>query len=84
VLLATMKTIIIAASLLACTSATAQPAKLEPAEEKLSIHDQIKADRAKQRGDEAKGKDSPRPWDRDVNGKRPWEKSLPPEGTSKP
>jgi len=79
-----MKSFIIAASLLACTSASAETTSPGPVEDKLSIHDQIKVERAKQKGDEAKDKDGPRPWDRDVNGKRPWERTLPPEATSKP
>ncbi len=44
--------------------------------EELSIHDQIKAARAKQAADE-KIAPSGRPWDRDADGKRPWDKQQP-------
>jgi len=40
-----------------------------------SVRDQIKAVRAKDKEDEAKDKNEPRLWDRDTNGKRPWEET---------
>jgi hypothetical protein len=44
------------------------PSAVEP-----SVRDQIKAQRAKEDADERN--DPPgRPWDRDVDGKRPWER----------
>ena len=39
------------------------------------MRDQIKAVRAKDKEDEAKDKNEPRLWDRDTNGKRPWEET---------
>jgi hypothetical protein len=43
-----------------------------------AIRAQIKADRAKARADEENGPKS-RFWDRDAEGKRPWERTLPQE-----
>jgi hypothetical protein len=42
-----------------------------------SIRDQIKADRDKERA-EAGTSSQARPWDRDANGKRPWDRKDPP------
>jgi hypothetical protein len=43
--------------------------------EPLSIHEQIKADRAKAKADEENAPKT-RLWDRGANGKRPWETPL--------
>jgi hypothetical protein len=43
----------------------------------LSDRENIKAQRAKARAEEAKS-DPARPWDRDKDGKRPWERVTPP------
>jgi hypothetical protein len=44
-----------------------------------SIHEQIKADRAKARADEENGTKT-RSWDRDADGRRPWDppREMPP------
>jgi nitrous oxide reductase accessory protein NosL len=49
-------------------------AATEPVPEPLSIHDQIKADRARAKADEENGPKA-RSWDRGANGKRPWDSS---------
>lgn len=60
-------------TLLSFTAAAAQTPAPETSANGLSSRDQIKADRAKEKADEAKEKNGPRAWDRDVNGKRPWD-----------
>jgi nitrous oxide reductase accessory protein NosL len=45
-----------------------------PIPEPLSIHEQIKADRARAKADEENGPKA-RFWDRGANGKRPWDPS---------
>jgi hypothetical protein len=45
-----------------------------PVPEPPSIHEQIKADRAKAKADEENGPKA-RFWDRGANGKRPWDSS---------
>jgi hypothetical protein len=52
---------------MAQTAADATVPKVE-----LSVRDQIKADRAKEKADEKDGPQA-RAWDRDANGKRPWD-----------
>jgi len=42
----------------------------------VSDREQVKADRAKAAEDD-KGATTARPWDRDANGKRPWEERKP-------
>jgi hypothetical protein len=69
-----MKSFLLVVLTVACSAATAQvaPAPTKaPAE--LSIRDQIKAQRAKEQLDERNGP-SQRAWDRDANGKRPWDR----------
>jgi len=53
---------------LAQTSSDASAPKVE-----LSLRDQIKADRAKEKAEERDGPQA-RAWDRDANGKRPWDR----------
>ncbi|WP_298884690.1 hypothetical protein [uncultured Bradyrhizobium sp.] len=43
-----------------------------------SLREQIKADRERDRKAEANASSEARPWDRDVNGKRPWDRKDPP------
>jgi nitrous oxide reductase accessory protein NosL len=59
-------------TLLAIT--TEGQAAAAPIPEPLSIHEQIKADRAKAKVDEENGPKT-RFWDRGANGKRPWDSS---------
>ena len=54
-----------------CLLVRSAMAQAEPKPAILSPHDQIKADRAKAAREEAAS--TIRPWDRDANGKRPWE-----------
>jgi hypothetical protein len=69
--------------LLAPVSA-AQPATPEPATPEISARDQIKAARAKE-AEETKSGPTARAWDRDVDGKRPWDTTAKPSNnTSKP
>jgi len=51
---------------------------VQTAKDSASIREQIKADRARATADEENGPHE-RPWDRDSNGKRPWERVLPKE-----
>ncbi|KJC50913.1 hypothetical protein UB31_11725 [Bradyrhizobium sp. LTSP849] len=73
---------IIAVMLLAPASA-AQFAGPAPAAPELSSHDQIKAARAKE-AEETKSGPTARAWDRDGDGKRPWDTRARPGNTSKP
>ena len=60
-------------TLLAITPAAEAPPVAEPAPNgDSSIHEQIKADRARAKADEENDSGA-RFWDRDANGKRPWE-----------
>jgi len=63
--------LIVAACWFSC-SAGAQTAQQPPA---LSATEQIKVARAKAAREEA-ARPTDRPWDRDANGKRPWETKL--------
>jgi hypothetical protein len=60
-------------------SAQGQVATAPVPKEPLSIRDQIKADRAKAKADDENGPTA-RFWDRDRDGKRPWDhyKEIPP------
>jgi hypothetical protein len=60
------------------TSAEGQPATA-PIPEPLSIHEQIRADRARAKVDEENSPKA-RYWDRSADGKRPWDssKEIPP------
>jgi hypothetical protein len=84
VLLTRMKTYlaIIAVTLLAPASA-AQPAIPELSTPEISSRDQIKASRARE-AEETKTGPSARPWDRDSDGKRPWETLAKPSSSTKP
>jgi hypothetical protein len=42
-----------------------------------SMHDQIKIDQAKSKAEFESGPKE-RPWDRDANGTRPWDRKVPP------
>ena len=62
------------AALLAMAPALAQTGvPSTPAKPALSDREQVKADRAKAAEDE-KGTTTARPWDRDADGRRPWER----------
>jgi hypothetical protein len=50
----------------------------QTAKESEALREQIKADLAKAKADEENGPKN-RFWDRDVDGKRPWERPLPKE-----
>jgi hypothetical protein len=69
-----MMKIIMALAALSTLAGSASAQDAPPKE--VSIRDQIKADRAK---DDVDNKTSgvARPWDRDSNGKRPWDKKGP-------
>jgi hypothetical protein len=69
-----MKNAFLAALVIVPLSAHGQTA---PTSEEVSIQDQIKNDRAKSKADFENGPKG-RPWDRDANGKRPWERNEPP------
>jgi hypothetical protein len=69
-----MKTILLVALIVVSSAASAEIASAPtkaPAE--LSVRDQIKAQRAKEQADEKNGPPQ-RSWDRDADGKRPWER----------
>ena len=60
-------------TMFALTPAAEAPPAAEPAPNgDTSIHEQIKADRARAKADE-ENNSTARFWDRDANGKRPWE-----------
>lgn len=60
-------------TMFALTPAAEGPPAAEPAPNgDTSIHEQIKADRARAKADEENDLGA-RFWDRDANGKRPWE-----------
>jgi len=54
-------------------AAQAVPPPGPPLQAELSIRDQIKAQRAKEDAEE-RNEPPGRPWDRDAEGKRPWER----------
>jgi hypothetical protein len=73
-----MKNIALIVMLLAiCASARGQDTTAPVPKDTPSIHEQIKADRAKAKAADESGSKA-RFWDRDHNGKRPWEKDIPP------
>jgi hypothetical protein len=73
-----MKTLLIA--LFVCFTAIAYAeTPTAPGDQELSIREQIKAARAKEKADEENGPKE-RPWDRDAEGRRPWEIPLKPLG----
>lgn len=76
-----MKIFLIVASLAISSSAAAQIPAPETSPADTSIRDQIKAARAKDKIDEAAGSKE-RWWDRDANGKRPW--NIPVKPTDSP
>jgi hypothetical protein len=57
----------------------AQAAGTIPEKPEMSLRDQIRAARAKYLAEEAaeKTRSPAQPWDRDANGKRPWETNEP-------
>lgn len=83
VLLARMKTYLAMVMVVLLAPASAQPATPIPATPELSSRDQIKAARARE-AEETKSGPSARPWDRDGDGKRPWEMPAKPASSSKP
>lgn len=56
----------------ACSFSYPARAQVEPKLSVLSASEQIKAERAKAAREEA-AQPTTRPWDRDANGKRPWD-----------
>jgi hypothetical protein len=71
-----MKNALLAALLIVPLSS--QQAQTAPAsKEAPSVHDQVKTDQAKSKADFESGPKE-RPWDRDANGKRPWERKEAP------
>lgn len=71
-------TITLSVAALAAQAATPEPATPEP-----TFRDRIRAARAKE-AEETKSGPSARPWDRNGDGKRPWETPAKPSDTSKP
>ena len=61
------------AALLAMAPVAAQTSQVEP-KPPVTDREQVQADRAKAAAEE-KSAPTTRPWDRDPNGKRPWERS---------
>ena len=72
-----MKTALLMALLILSPSAGAQTKGAPASKGVLSIREQIQADRAKAKMDEENGPKE-RFWDRDVNGKRPWDRKEAP------
>lgn len=64
-------------------AAAAQTAAPQTLQSDLSVRDQIKAARAKDKADE-KADHTTRAWDRNSDGLRPWETSVAPERKPKP
>lgn len=64
-------------------AAAAQTAAPQTLQSDLSVRDQIKAARAKDKADE-KADHTTRAWDRNSDGLRPWETSVTPERKPKP
>jgi hypothetical protein len=73
-----MKASLLAVTLALWSSAAQTADSIIPEKPEASMHDQIKAARAKEMMDE-KNAPSERPWHRDANGKRPWERKEPPK-----
>jgi hypothetical protein len=69
-----MKIALLVALLIVLPSANGQ---IAPTKQPPSMSDQIKADRAKVKVD-TDAAPKARPWDRDVNGKRPWDQKYAP------
>ncbi|WP_271570832.1 hypothetical protein [Bradyrhizobium sp. CCBAU 11386] len=67
-----MKTYLMIAITLFAAPVAAQPAVPPAATPEISFRDQIKAARARDAAEE-KTSSTARAWDRDVNGKRPWD-----------
>jgi hypothetical protein len=70
-----MKIVLLVALLTVPLSTHAQTAPIS--NEASSMHDQIKTDQAKSKAD-FEGGPKERPWDRDANGKRPWDRKEAP------
>ena len=69
-----MKIALLVTLLVISASAQGQVATAPVPKDPPSIHEQIKADRARAKADDENGPTT-RPWDRDRDGKRPWERS---------
>lgn len=67
-----MKTYLMIAITLFAAPVAAQPVVPPAATPEISFRDQIKAARARDAAEQKSGS-TVRPWDRDVNGKRPWD-----------
>ena len=65
------------AILLALAPVAAQTSEAQP-KPPVTDREQVQADRAKAAAEE-KNAPTTRPWDRDANGKRPWERSSVPK-----
>jgi hypothetical protein len=66
------------------STASAETNAPDSPKEESSIHDQVKAARAKEKADDVRGSKE-RWWDRDAGGKRPWDKpTSASEGLPKP
>jgi hypothetical protein len=72
-----MKIALLVTLLVTSASAQGQVATAPIPKETPSIHEQIKADRARAKADDESGPTA-RPWDRDRDGKRPWDRSKDP------
>ena len=62
------------AALLATAPAASQTSQAQP-KPPVTDREQVQADRARAAAEE-KNAPTTRPWDRDANGKRPWERST--------
>jgi hypothetical protein len=80
-----MKIFLLVAYMIACWStASAETSASASPKENSPVHDQVKAARAKEKADDAR-EPKERWWDRDSDGKRPWDKpTRPSEGLPKP
>lgn len=70
--IALLVTVLVATLLAISSSAEGQVAAVPASKEGPSIGELIRADRAKAKEDEESASKD-RPWDRDANGKRPWD-----------
>ena len=77
-LVAMKKYVLIGALAVIPFSVSAQPVAPVAPPPELATHDQIRAARAKDVLEQKRGPTS-RPWDRDANGRRPWETSVIPK-----